>query len=72
MTSVALQFVLSEKEQYLNTEEHAIAAYRRYMGAKNLVILPGISHYDVYDKARVQAHTLARAWFDKHLKDTPA
>lgn len=65
---VAYQFVLSENEQYLNNEEHAIAAYKRYQGPKNLVILPGINHYDVYGKARKQAHELARQWFDRHLK----
>lgn len=68
-TKVAFQFVLSQNEQYLNNEEHAIAAYKRYQGPKNLVILPGISHYDIYEKARVKAHTLAREWFDKYLKN---
>ncbi len=67
-SKVAYQFVLSEKEQYLNNEEHAIAAYKRYPGPKNLVVVPGISHYDVYSKARKQVHALALAWFDKHLK----
>ena len=69
VTTVAFQFVLSENEQYLNNEEHAIAAYRRYQGPKNLIIVPGIAHYDIYDKARVKAHILARAWFDRYLKD---
>lgn len=67
--TVAYQFVLSENEQYLKNEEHGIAAYKRYTGPKNLVVLPGISHYDVYGKARAQVHALARAWFDKHLRD---
>ena len=69
VTTTAFQFVLSEREQYLNNEEHAIAAYRRYTGPKNLIVVPGISHYDVYDKARVEVHALARAWFDKYLKN---
>ena len=66
--SVAYQFVLSASEQYLNNDEHAIAAYKRYQGPKNLIILPGISHYDVYGKARSQVHALALAWFDRYLK----
>jgi fermentation-respiration switch protein FrsA (DUF1100 family) len=66
--SVAYQFVLSANEQYLNNEEHAIAAYKRYQGPKNLVVIPGITHYDIYGKARKQAHDLARQWFDQHLK----
>lgn len=65
---VALQFVLSEHEQYLNNEEHAIAAYKRYRGPKNLAVLADTKHYDIYGKAREQAHALACAWFDKHLK----
>lgn len=70
--TVAYQFVLSENERYLNNEEHAIAAYKRYTGPKNLVVLPGISHYDVYGKARTQVHALARAWFDKQMRaETP-
>jgi pimeloyl-ACP methyl ester carboxylesterase len=69
VNSVAFQFVLSEHEQYLNNEEHAIAAYKRYQGPKNLVVIPGINHYDIYGKAREQTHKLAREWFDKYLKN---
>lgn len=68
VNGVALQFVLSEHEQYLDNEEHAIAAYKRYQGPKNLVVLEDTKHYDIYWKAREQAHVLARTWFDKHLK----
>jgi dienelactone hydrolase len=68
VNTVAFQFVLSEHEQYLNNEEHAIAAYKRYRGPKNLVVLKDITHYDIYGKAREQAHRLALAWFDKYLK----
>lgn len=67
-STIAYQFVLSEHEQYLNNDEHAGAAYKRYAGPKNLVTIPGISHYDVYGKARKQVHALALAWFDKYLK----
>jgi dienelactone hydrolase len=69
VSNVAFQFVLTEHEQYLNNDEHAIAAYKRYQGPKNLVVLPGQSHYDIYGSARVQAHELARQWFDKYLKN---
>ena len=65
---VALQFVLSEEEQYLNNEEHGILAYQRHEGPKNLVIIPDTSHYDIYGKVRDEAHRLARTWFDKHLR----
>jgi uncharacterized protein len=66
--TVAYQFVLSENEQYLNNEEHAIAAYKRYQGPKNLVVIPGTNHYDIYGSARERSHQLAREWFDKYLK----
>ena len=66
--TVAFQFVLSEHEQYLNNEEHAIAAYKRYRGPKNLVTIKGTSHYDIYGKAREESHYLALAWFNKFLK----
>lgn len=65
---VALQFVLSEKEEYLNNEEHGILAYKNHRGPKNLVIIPDTTHYDIYRKARAEAHRLALAWFDKHLR----
>lgn len=70
--TVAFQFVLSENEQYLNNEEHGIAAYKRYKGPKNLVIIEKISHYDIYGSARERSHKLAREWFDKYLKKNPA
>ena len=66
--TVAFQFVLSEHEQYLNNEDHAIAAYKRYRGPKNLVTIKGTSHYDIYGKAREESHRLALAWFNKYLK----
>lgn len=66
--TVAYQFVLSEHEQYLNNDEHAIAAYKAYRGPKNLVIIPKINHYDIYGSARVESHRLAREWFGKYLK----
>lgn len=65
---VALQVVLSEEEEYLDNEEHGIRACRQHQGPKNLVVIPGISHYDVYGKAWEQVHDLARSWFDRHLK----
>ncbi|MBB6093458.1 hypothetical protein HNQ60_002339 [Povalibacter uvarum] len=68
VNTVAFQFVLSEHEQYLNNEEHAIAAYKRYQGPKKLVVIPGTSHYDIYSKARERSHELALEWFDLYLK----
>ncbi len=63
---VALQFVLAENEEY-GGNPLTISTYERHAGPKNLVIIPGIGHYDVYRDAWQQAHELAVAWFDEHL-----
>lgn len=65
--SVALQFVLAENEEY-GGNPVAISAYEKHQGPKNLVVVPGIGHYDIYQGAWQQAHDLAVSWFDKHLK----
>ena len=65
--SVALQIVLAEEEQY-GGNPRAIAVVENHDGPKNLVIIPGIEHYDIYRGARERAHGLAQAWFDRHLR----
>jgi len=64
---VALQIVLAENEEY-GTNEGAMKVYDAHKGPKNLAIIPGAKHYDVYRGAREQAHALALTWFDRHLK----
>ncbi len=64
----AMQFLIAEKEELFDNKEHGIAAYQRAKGPKNLVIVPGITHYGIYYEAREQAHRLAQEWFDKNLK----
>ncbi|MEM8985761.1 MAG: CocE/NonD family hydrolase [Pseudomonadota bacterium] len=65
--SVALQTVLAEKEEY-GTNPEAIKLHEEHTGEKNLVIIPNITHYGIYDDGWDQAHRLALSWFDKHLK----
>jgi hypothetical protein len=65
---VALQFVLAEDEEY-GGNEIAKLTYEKHDGPKNLVVIAGIGHYDVYRSSWQQAHDLALAWFDQHLKD---
>jgi dienelactone hydrolase len=65
----AMLFVLAEKEELFDNKEHGILAYERAKGPKNLVILPGLKHYDIYLKARKEAQQLALQWFDKYLKN---
>jgi dienelactone hydrolase len=64
----AMQFLIAEKEELFDNKDHGIAAYQRAKGPKNLVSVPGITHYGIYYEAREQAHHLAQEWFDKNLK----
>jgi pimeloyl-ACP methyl ester carboxylesterase len=64
----AMLFVLAEKEELFDNREHGILAHERAKGPKKLVILPGLTHYDIYLKARKEAQKLALEWFDKYLK----
>jgi dienelactone hydrolase len=64
----ATLFIVAETEEYFDNKDHAGKAYERAVGPKKLVTIPGISHYDVYGKARPQAQKLAIDWFDTHLK----
>lgn len=64
----AVQIVLAGKEELFDTKP-AVVTYDSFKGTKkNLVIIPDVGHYDLYGKARDQAHELARSWFDKFLK----
>jgi alpha-beta hydrolase superfamily lysophospholipase len=64
----AMLFILAEKEELFNNQEHGILAHERAKGPKKLVIIPNITHYGVYTQARGQAQKLAIEWFDQHLK----
>jgi hypothetical protein len=64
----AIQIVLAGNEELFDNRT-SIAAYDSFSGAKkNLVVIPGISHYGIYTTARGQAQRLALDWFEKHLK----
>lgn len=65
--NVALQTVLAENEEY-GTNPLAMQAHKAHGGPKNLVIIPDITHYGIYDDGWDQAHNLAISWFDRHLK----
>jgi dienelactone hydrolase len=64
----AMQFVIAEKEELFDNKDHALKAYARFTGTKNLVVIPNIAHYGIYFEAHAQAQKLAIEWFDKHLK----
>ncbi len=60
-------FIIAEKEELFNNEDHAIAAFERATGVKKLVTVEGIKHYGIYDQKRMEAQELAINWFKKHL-----
>jgi len=64
----AMQFVIAEKEELFDNADHALKAYQRFNGTKNLVVIPKITHYGIYFEAHRQALKLAVDWFDRHLK----
>ncbi len=64
----AMLFILAEKEELFNNQEHGIRAHERAKGPKKLVTIPKITHYGVYMEARKQAQKLAIEWFNEHLK----
>ncbi len=65
----AMQFLIAEKEELFDNKDHAIKAYNAFQGKKNLVEIPGITHYGIYTTAFAQANKLALEWFDKYLKE---
>ena len=65
-TTVALQIVLAEKEEY-GTNPAAMALYEAHQGPKNLEIIPDIGHYGIYTTGRARSHALAEAWFKQQL-----
>lgn len=61
-------FIIAEKEELFDNKEHAILAHERATGVKKLVVIPGITHYGIYNEARDRAQAEAIAWFDEYLK----
>ena len=68
ITNCAMLFIVAEKEELFRNEDHAKLAFDRAREPKKYVVIPGITHYGVYLKARPQATKLAIDWFDEHLK----
>jgi hypothetical protein len=67
---VATQFVLAEKDTLVDNPSNGLRAYELAKGPKNLIVIPGINHFAIYQdpKARLQARDAAIAWFDKYVK----
>jgi uncharacterized protein len=67
--NTAVIFIVAEKEELVDNNTNAKAAYERMPGKdKKYVSSPGIMHYGVYREQREQAVKLAVEWFDQYLK----
>ena len=65
----AMQFIIAEKEELFDNRLNAIKAFNDFNGPrKNLITVPGITHYGIYTTARQDALKFALAWFDTYLK----
>ncbi len=64
----AVLLIAAEKEELMDNHMHSERVYERLQGPKAYIVIPGITHYDVYGKAFDQAIKPAIDWYDKHLK----
>ena len=67
---VAIQFVLAGDDGLVDNKPNGLRAYSLAKGPKNLVVIPGLQHFGIYNSlpARERARDLAIAWFDRYLK----
>lgn len=64
----AMLIIVAENEELLDNRNHGQRVHERLQGPKSYVVIPGITHYDVYSRAFDQAIKPAIAWYDQHLK----
>jgi len=64
----AILIIDAEKEELFDVRKQGELAFQRATGPKKRVVIPGVSHYDIYGKSREHATTLAIEWMDVHLK----
>ena len=72
--NVPIQFVLAGADGLVDNKANGLRAYDLAKGPKNLVVIPGIEHFGIYNSlpARDQARDLAIAWYDRYLKGAGA
>jgi dienelactone hydrolase len=64
----AVLIIAAEKEELMDNREHGEKVHARVAGPKQYVVIPGISHFEIYTKAFDQATKLATDWYEKYLK----
>ena len=68
LKNCAALFIVAEKEELFDNNDHAKVGYDRMTGPKKYVVVPGITHYGIYTTERERAIKLAIEWFDQYLK----
>lgn len=69
MGDIPMMIVIAEHEELFDNADHGTKAFERHVGPnKQIVTLPGITHYGAYGPARPEAQRLALSWFGKYLK----
>jgi uncharacterized protein len=63
----AALFVLAGNDGLIDNSKSGERAYERVQGPKKLVVIPGITHFQIYGPYREQAIQLAIDWFKEHL-----
>jgi uncharacterized protein len=63
----AALFVLAGNDGLIDNSKSGQRAYERVQGPKKLVVIPGITHFQIYGPDREQAIQLAIDWFKEHL-----
>jgi len=64
----AMLVIVAENEELFDNRNHGARVHERLQGPKSYVVIPGITHYDVYAKAFDQAIKPAVEWYDRYLK----
>ena len=65
----AALFLVADKEELFDNQDHAKLAFDRMPGKKKkFVNYPEITHYGIYRERRQDAIKEAIAWFDEYLK----
>ena len=64
----AMLLIVAEHEELFDNRDHGLRVHDRLTGPKSYVVIPGISHYEIYGKAFDHTVKLALEWYDAHLK----
>ena len=64
----AVLIIAAEKEELLDNAVHGAKVHARLRGPKQYVVIPEVTHYDVYTKAFDRVTKMATDWYDQYLK----